>query len=214
LASSHLVDPRAFGTAPSPDLIESDDVVLARALLAGAASAPRLAWNRFAPMVRRIVQRSLGPEYDSEDVVQEVFLCLFNRVHTLREPAALKGFIISITVLTTRREIRRRKLRRFVGLGEAAEVADLRLVQDEDQSREALKRFYRILDTIRTRDRTAFVLRFIEGMEVSDIATALGCSVPTVRRCFTRAWQRVSLLAKRDPFLADYLTSLENGGNT
>ncbi len=204
----------AHSVAPPPSLAEADDTGLARALIDGAPGAARLAWNRFSPMVRRIVQRSLGPEHDAEDVVQETFLCLFNRVHTLREPGALKAFIISITVLTARREIRRRKLRRFVGLSHAAEVPDLRVVSDGDDSREALGRFYRILDRVRSRDRAAFVLRFIEGMEVSDVALALAVSVPTARRCFTRAWQRVSFLAKRDPFLADYLTTLGNGGSS
>jgi RNA polymerase sigma-70 factor (ECF subfamily) len=206
------VDPRVLSAAPAADLIEVDNATLARALMDGDPDAPRLAWNRFAPMVRRIVQRTLGPELDSEDVVQEAFICLFNRVRTLREPAALKAFIISITVLTTRREIRRRKLRRWVGLTQAEEVPDLRVVNDDTDSREALTRFYRILDRIRARDRTAFVLRFIEGMEVADIAVAMGVSIPTVRRCFTRAWQRVSFFAKRDPFLADYLTTLGSTG--
>jgi RNA polymerase sigma-70 factor (ECF subfamily) len=210
VASSSLADPRALAVAQPADLVEADNATLARALIDGVADAPRLAWNRFSPMVRRIVQRTLGPEHDCEDVVQEVFFCLFNQVHTLREPAALKAFIISITVLTTRREIRRKKLRRFVGLGHVEEVADLRVVTDDTDSREALTRFYRILDRIRTRDRTAFVLRFIEGMEVADVASAMGVSIPTVRRCFTRARQRVSFFAKRDPFLADYLTTLGN----
>lgn len=212
MASSQLVDPRVLSGAPAADPVEVDNATLARALIDGAPDAPRLAWDRFAPLVRRIVQRSLGPEHDAEDVVQEAFLCLFSRVHTLRDPAALKAFIISITVLTTRREIRRRKLRRWVGLTEADDMPDLRVVSDEADSREALTRFYRILDRIRTRDRTAFVLRFIEGMEVADVAEAMGVSVPTARRCFTRAWQRVSFFAKRDPFLADYLTTLGSTG--
>jgi len=212
VASSQLVDPRVLSGAPAADPVEVDNATLARALIDGAPDAPRLAWDRFAPLVRRIVQRSLGPEHDAEDVVQEAFMCLFSRVHTLRDPAALKAFIISITVLTTRREIRRRKLRRWVGLTEADDMPDLRVVSDEADSREALTRFYRILDRIRTRDRTAFVLRFIEGMEVADVAEAMGVSVPTARRCFTRAWQRVSFFAKRDPFLADYLTTLGSTG--
>ncbi len=97
-------------------------------------------------------------------------------------------------------------------LAQAEEVPDLRVVNDDTDSRQALVRFYRILDRIRARDRTAFVLRFIEGMEVADVAAAMGVSIPTVRRCFTRAWQRVSFFAKRDPFLADYLTTLGSTG--
>lgn len=106
------------------------------------------------------------------------------------------------TFARSHREIRRRKLGRFVGLSEAADVADLRLAQDNDSSR-ALIRFHRIRERVSGRDRSAFVLRYIEGIEVSEVAAALGVSGPTARRCFTRAWTRVSLLAKRDPVLAE-----------
>lgn len=193
------------------DLEEADDAGLARALIARHPAAPRVAWKRFAPMVRRILRRSLGPENDVEDVVQDVFLCLFERVPTLREPAALKAFVISITVSTTRYEIRRRKVRRWVGLSRTAELPDLRVVHADTDSRQALIHFYRALERINSRDRTAFVLRYIEGMEVAEVAQALGISVPTARRCFTRAWQRVAFYASRDPFLVDYLATLERG---
>jgi RNA polymerase sigma-70 factor (ECF subfamily) len=191
------------------DLEVVDDATLARALIDKSPAAPRVAWKRFSPMVRRILRRSLGPESDIEDVVQDVFLCLFERVCTLREPAALKAFVISIAVSTTRYEIRRRRVRRWVGLSRTAELPDLRVVHADTDSRQALIHFYRALERINSRDRTAFVLRYIEGMEVAEVADALGISVPTARRCFTRAWQRVSFFASRDPFLVDYLATLD-----
>jgi RNA polymerase sigma-70 factor (ECF subfamily) len=96
-----------------------------------------------------------------------------------------------------------------VGLSQTAELPDIRVVEANPESREALSRFYHILDGVRTRDRNAFVLRFVEGMEVAEVAAALETSVPTARRCFTRAFKRVSLLASRDPFLSEYLSELK-----
>lgn len=213
VAFEHLVEPSpASVVVPKRDAVDPDDAKLALALIAGSPQAQRQVWERYSPLVRRLVQRTLGPEHDAEDVVQDAFVCLYNRVHTLREPAALKSFVMSIAVLTTKHELRRRKFRRWVGLAHATDVPDMRVVQDGDDSREALARFYRLLDRLRDRDRTAFVLRFVEGLGVADVADALGVSIPTVRRCFNRAWQRVSLLASRDPFLADYLASLNGGG--
>jgi RNA polymerase sigma-70 factor, ECF subfamily len=203
---------RLVETAPASGIAakreESTDAALALALTAGEQDAPRLVWERYSPLVRRLVQRTLGPEHDVEDVVQDAFVCVFNRVHTLRDPAAFKAFVTSIAVLTTKYELRRRKIRRWVGLKHASNVPDLRVIQDGDDSREALTRFYRLLDRLRARDRTAFVLRFIEGMEAADVAAALGVSTPTARRSYTHAWQRISVLASRDAFLADYLASL------
>jgi RNA polymerase sigma-70 factor, ECF subfamily len=195
--------------APSPALADSDDATLALALIAKDKAAPRVAWTRFAPLVRRILRRSLGPQHEVEDIVQDVFLCLFERVHTLRDPVALKAFVIAITVRTARYEIRRARVRRWVGLSRTAELPDLRVVNADSSAQHALIHFYQTLNRINERDRTAFILRFIEGMEAAEVAAALDVSVPTARRCFTRAWERVIFFAKRDPFLVDYLSKLE-----
>jgi RNA polymerase sigma-70 factor, ECF subfamily len=183
------------------------DAALARALAAKDAPASRQAWERFSPLVRRIVRRTLGPATDVEDVVQLVFMQLFAKVHTLREPQALAAFIISITSLTLRRELRRRKLESWLGLRSDGAVADLRVVQPDPMAREALRRFYSLLDRFSARDRTAFVLRFIEGLPLNEVATALGVSLATAKRSVTRVQQRVQLLVERDPALSEYLAS-------
>jgi len=196
--------------SPSESLLSgADDATLAVALIEKNLAAPRVAWTRFSPLVRRVLRRSLGPRYEVEDIVQNVFLCLFQRVHTLRDPVALKAFVIAITVRNIRYEVRRARVRRWVGLSASAELPDLRVVNSDNSARHALIHFYRALDRLNERDRAAFVLRFIEGMEVGEVAEALNVSVPTARRCFTRAWERVTFFAERDPFLVDYLSSLE-----
>jgi len=209
LATKQVSHDAAAPVAAPPALADADDATLACALIAKNPAAPRVAWTRFAPLVRRILRRSLGPQHDVEDIVQDVFLCLFERVHTLRDPVALKAFVIAITVRTARYEIRRARVRRWVGLSRTAELPDLRVVNADSSSQHALIHFYRALNRINERDRTAFVLRFIEGMEAAEVAAALEVSVPTARRCFTRAWERVTFFAARDPFLVDYLSKLE-----
>jgi RNA polymerase sigma-70 factor, ECF subfamily len=210
LASRHVFhDGTASPSSTVEPLSRTDDATLASALIEKNSAAPRVAWVRFSPLVRRMLRRSLGPKHEVEDVVQNVFLCLFQRVHTLRDPLALKAFVIAITVRMIRYEVRRARVRRLVGLSRTAELPDLRVVNADSGSRHALIHFYRILDRLNARDRTAFVLRFIEGMDAAEVAAAMAVSVPTARRCFTRAWERVTLLAQRDPFLVDYLSKLE-----
>jgi len=191
-----------------------EDADLARALIERNPEAPRAVWTRFSPLVRRIVRRSLGPEQDVEDLVQDVFASLFAKPDRLREPAALKAFIVSVTLHNISYELRRRRVRRWVGLSPTSELPDIRVVESNPESREALIRFYRILDGVRNRDRMAFVLRYVDGMEVADVAKAMDTSVPTARRCFTRAYKRVALLASRDPFLAEYLVALPGGSQS
>jgi RNA polymerase sigma-70 factor, ECF subfamily len=188
---------------------ELSDAELALALQARSPDAARAAWERYSPLVRRILSRALGPERDVEDSLQEVFLCLFNKAPELRNPAALRAFIVSIAIRTLRHEIRRRKLRNWLRLDGNAAAEDLRSVNPDPDAREALTRFYALLDRVNTRDRSVFVLHVIEGMDVEAIASALQVSVPTIRRCFTRARERIALLAGRDPTLVDYVSKFQ-----
>lgn len=211
MASTQPIDTAVHDAEPIAELVESSDAKLARALMAREKDASKIAWARFSPMVRRIMRRSLGPERDVEDAVQDVFLCVFDKVPTLRNPAALRAFIISVAVRTLRYEIRRRRVRSWLRLTGDTETPDLRVVHPDTDSREALVRFYRILDRINARDRTAFTLHYIEGMEVPDVAAALGVSVPTTRRCLARARERLVLFAGRDPLLIQYVSQFERG---
>lgn len=190
-----------------------EDAALALALQAEDPKAPAVAWTRFSPMVRRVLRRSFGPGADVEDLVQEVFLLLFRRVSTLREPSTLRAFVIGISVRVVRSEIRRRRVRRWVGLAPVPELLDTRVAVDDPDSREALGRFYQLLQQINARDRMAFVLYHIEGLDMTTVSAALGTSVPTVRRCVARAWKRVVLLAERDATLVGYVSRLQAEGD-
>ncbi len=194
-----------------PDVASAEvsDAWVVGILLDGDARAPRIVWQKFAPMVHRMLKRAFGPDYEIDDLVQEVFLVLFRRVHTLREPQALKAFVISITAHTIRYELRRKAARRWLHLSDCSAAP----ASDADfDSREALTRFYGILDRLNSDERTAFVLRFIDGLELVEISQALGVSVATTKRRLAHAWRRVVAHARRDDALAGFVPHLELGG--
>lgn len=195
---------------PGGQLTSADDATLARAMMAGDVQAPRVAWGRFAPMVHRMLKRTFGPSQDVEDMVQDVFMCLFRKVGGLREPKSLKAFVISITAMTIKYELRQRRVRRWVHLsGALSEVEGPRTEQPDAATRQALNSFYAILDRLSARDRTAFVLRFFEGLELVQVADALGISVSTTKRHLSRIWQRVTLLVQRAPELSSFLPDIK-----
>jgi RNA polymerase sigma-70 factor (ECF subfamily) len=195
---------------PGAALEESDDAELARALIARDPQAPRALWRRYAPMVFRMLRRALGPGHDVEDLAQEVFLCVFEKVPTLREPKALKAFVISITVLTTRSELRRLWVRRWIRLSGKTDPTGKAVVHIDTDAREALGRFYGVLDRVNAQDRTLFVLRFMEGLGLLEVAAAAGLSLATTKRRLARVWSKVRLLVERDPILAEYITNRDD----
>jgi RNA polymerase sigma-70 factor (ECF subfamily) len=198
---------RVFAAGQTLDA--SADVDLARALIAREPQAPRALWRRFAPMVSGILRRSLGPGYDVEDLAQEVFLCVFEKVPGLRDPNALKAFVRSITVLTARGELRRAWRRSWMRWANESDPSGKAQVHVDTDAREALVRFYAVLDRINAHDRTLFVLRFVEGLDLAEVAAASGVSLATAKRGLTRAWSKVIVFAERDPVLCEYLAPTE-----
>lgn len=183
-------------------LIEADDATLGRALLEGDPRAAWVAWHRFAPLVRRMIRRLLDPGSDIEDLLQQVFVCFFERIPTLQEPQALKAFVIAITLNNVRSEVRRRRVRQTLWRSWASTPGP---VHPDPEAREALSRFCRIMDGLGPADGTAFMLRFVDNRDLDDVASTLGVSLSTVKRRLNRIWHRVAAQVERDPALSSYL---------
>jgi len=185
-----------------------DDVTLVHALVEQHPQAARILWQRFAPMVLAMLKRALGPDEDVEDLAQEVFMCVVQKASSLREPQALQGFIIAVTSFAVRSEFRRRWTRRMLRRRVTARVSGEPIFNEDFEAREAIRRFYLLLDRLSATDRTAFVLRFIEDMPIEEVASALDVSLATAKRRLSKAWNRVVILAERDTTLVDYLARI------
>jgi RNA polymerase sigma-70 factor (ECF subfamily) len=184
---------------------DARDEDLVFACLRQQAGAQAALWDRYYPIVRRVVCRASGPGREVEDAIQEIFIRLFRKLPGLRDPSSLRAFVISITVRVIKSEQRARWIRRWLGLSPDGETPDCAGDPVDLEAREALARFYAILDRLAPRHRTAFVLRHVEGLELTEVAAALDISLATIKRWLPRIARRVFSQAESDPLLAPYL---------
>lgn len=182
----------------SPEEASATDLELARALIDGTANAAEAAWERYSPLVHRIVSRAIGPDAEVEDVTQEIFYRLFSRIRTLRKPEALRSFVISFAIRIVKWELRRRRARRWLTLSETGDVPDEQMMVMDAENRYALRRLYGLLDRLSARERLVLVLRHVEGMTLEEIAAAMELSLATVKRGLRRASARVSQMVDAD----------------
>jgi RNA polymerase sigma-70 factor (ECF subfamily) len=182
-----------------------DDAGLARAAIEGHAGAPAAVWQRYAGLVAGMLRRSLGPGADVEDQVQETFVQFFRDVNKLREPAALRSFLIGVAAHVARSELRRRRFRRWLMLTDSGTVPDEPDAGADADAREALRRLYALLDRLDDRSRMLFVLRYVEGLELTEVAAALEVSLATLKRSLAKVSARVHAMAAGDPLLVTYL---------
>ncbi len=130
-------------------------------------------------MVQRVAYRLLGRLEDAQDAAQEVFLRLFrNRARIGADP---KAWLYRVTVnVCNDHHRRKRAVPRSIEMD--MEVPDPvpnpeRLVSIEQRRRLLLAG----LGTLPERERTAIVLRDIEGLSTAEVAAILGVEEVTVR---------------------------------
>ena len=182
------------------------DAEMVLALRRGERWAAKAIWDRHSGGVHRFLLRALGrPSDEVEDLTQEVFLRVLTRAESIREPAALREFVMSVAVRVLKWELRRRWVRRRVRLSDSGYLPDVGVQGGANQeARQALARCYTILDRLGSRERTAFVLRYLEEMTMDEVADGLGSSVSTAKRLVNRAVARVSEQVGKDVDLRGY----------
>lgn len=159
-----------------------ENVTLGNVPAAGGYMSEAQLFKRFAPYVARIGLRLLGREADVDDLIQEVFFAAFRQRDQLRDPQAAKNWLATIAVRTARRQLRRRRLRQFVGLDNGGPALELPDPQISPEKRALLARVYEILDNMGVERRLAWTLRYVEGEKLEVVAERCGCSLATVKR--------------------------------
>ncbi len=175
------------------------DAELAIAAMAGSVSAGEQLVVRHATLVRRIIVGHVGPR-DVDDLQQEVFLHFFRKLPTLRDPQATRSFLVAITLNTLRYELRQRRVRRLLFWNDTP--ADFeQMPAPTVEVPVSAKRMVVLLDQLQSDTRTLFLLRYVEGLELKELAEALEVSLSTIKRRLRRATDHLLVLARKDPEL-------------
>jgi RNA polymerase sigma-70 factor, ECF subfamily len=167
-----------------PSDAASDAHLVARAI-EGDRWGREMLYRRHASYLLAIAARLLGSRGDGEEVVQDTFVTAFEQLKTLREPAALRGWLAQIAVSLVRRRMRRGRLMRVLGLDRGADDATLAALAapgtNADQRAE-LALIDRAMRGMNANVRIAWTLRMVEGLELAEVASACGCSLATAKR--------------------------------
>lgn len=128
------------------------------------------------------IHRILGNDADRDDVMQEIWIRVFLKINTLRAPEAFPVWLYKIAHDVTVSQLRKRKRREATVLtvehvtvvANSSDWNELELFDNAELVHEALGQ-------LSLPHREVLTLRFLEELELSDIAEVVGCGVGTVK---------------------------------
>ena len=162
----------------------------------------------YRPVCLFFMRRGL-PTEDSEDLAQETFLRVFQRIGSLRDPPSARPWLFAIAANVLRNELRTRGAEKRQKIEEP--VQSLEIVQDPDIA-ESLRRPEKSLDpeavaevlareksallAVAVRDlpprmRRAVMMRIGQDLKYREIAAAMQVSIDTVKSQLGQARERL-----------------------
>jgi RNA polymerase sigma-70 factor (ECF subfamily) len=154
------------------------DAAIVRAATDGDAGAFTALYERYGRMVHGILLARVPPG-DAADLVQEVFLAAWQRLPSLRDPAAFGGWLAMIA--RNRATDFRRRAAETVELPES--LADERTLGGDTSAGACLdaEMALRAIRSLPDAYRETLVLRLVEGMSGPEIAVRTGLTPASVR---------------------------------
>ena len=169
-----------------------------RDVLAGDRDAYRLLMDRHLCSVTRVTFRITGNEADAEEAAQEAFLRAYNKLPSFRQDSAFSTWIMRIAMNTAINLVERRSrdLSYFApriedetsSADHAVQVADRQAGPEVSLlNREAVSLRQAAMAELTPMERTAFTLRHMEDVPMTEIATALNITTNSAKQAVFRA---------------------------
>lgn len=179
------------------DATDAHDVTQARA---GDDLAFRRLVERHSRTVFQLAFRMTGSEPDAEDVVQETFLKAYRQLARFESRSSFGTWLHRIAINCSYDLLRRRPRQAAESLDAAEEEDGAPIPLQADAvdrpdrlaySAEVQRRVRSAMEALTPAERSAFVLRHLEGRSVEEIGAALGLQTSATKHSIFRAVQKM-----------------------
>ena len=150
----------------------------------------------YRPRIFRFLMGSLGDRDVAESLTQDCFLKAYTARHQFRGESSLVTWLTRIALNLVRDHLRSRRMRFWQKTRETAlDIVDVGewlpdggcSPEEAIVQQERVREIWRSVEKLSRQQRTVFLLRFVEEMELSEIAETTGMNTSTVKSHLYRA---------------------------
>lgn len=162
-----------------------DDLTLVNECAKGNSKAQRALFDKFAPKMLAVCQRYLRNNQEAEDVLQDGFVKVFQKIVDFKMEGSLEGWIRRIVVNTALDTIRKNK--KLLDDIQVEEVQYKVSFTDHQFDGMDLAQLMKLIDEMPDGYRIVFNMFAIEGYSHKEIADTLGVTENTSKSQYSRA---------------------------
>ncbi len=148
------------------------------------ANAQRALYEELAPMAMGVCYRYTADRDEAQDLLQDGFIKIFERIGTLRDPQKLRSWTYNIMVNTCIQYYRRS---RHTILQPMDDIVD----DDGSEMPYTMDDIVKAMSTISPAQRMAFNLCCIEELPMDEVANRMNCNELAVRVALCKARKRM-----------------------
>ena len=196
--------------------MKHNDVKLINRILAGDENAFVSLVEKYQKQVHALAWRKIGDFHIAEEITQDTFLKVYQKLSTLKNPNQFAGWLYVIATNQCRAWLRKKRIET-----EPLEETDVEKIDEaysryvaEEQSkatietqREVVKK---LLAKLKESERTVMTLHYFGEMTVEEISRFLGVSASAIKLRLHRARQR---LKKEEPMIREALSNFKLSPN-
>ncbi len=178
--------------------MRNDNTVLIQRILAGDATAFEHLVRKYQKQVHTLAWRKIGDFHIAEDITQETFLQVYQKLETLKDPTRFPRWLYVIADRLCIAWLRKNQRHT-----EPLDDTDLSTIETEAYSQYIATEHARtfaearrdlveaLLAKLKENNRTTITLHYLEGMTYAEISNVLGVSENTVKSRLRRARQHL-----------------------
>ncbi len=175
-----------------------EDKILVQEFIDGKEEAFNRLMIKYQRKVYSIARKMLGDHDEANDVSQEVFLVVYNKLKGFRFESSFYTWIYRITVTRSLNAIKKNKLRRFFGFGNdnQPEIRTEEGVTGAMESKEEFAKLEKSLQKLPAKQREVFILRHFEELSYEEISQITQTSVGALKANYFHAFNKIEQLMR------------------
>jgi len=197
--------------------MKSNDVELIHRILAGDENAFVSLVEKYQKQVHALAWRKIGDFHIAEEITQDTFLKVYQKLTTLKDPNQFSGWLYVIATRQCLSWLRKKRIEteslEDTDTEWIDETAYSRYVAEEhakataEAQREVVKK---LLAKLKESERTVMTLHYLGEMTIEEISRFLGVSTSAIKIRLHRARQR---LQKEEPMIREALSNFQLSPN-